>query len=230
MSPEQLKSSKTVDVRSDIWSLGVVLYELVSGRKPFHGESITELALTVAMDPTPPLAGGVPPIVRAGDRCVASRRIRRGASRTSPSSRRRSRRSSGRCAARARVRGGARGARRAYADCRRRRAAAGHAEHTDDAAGRDSASSRRAGISEQAQLAVACDRDGGRRDRSASRLRSIASPVDAQRQEAMRAANGRAETNEPAGTTEDGGRAHRATPEQAKPSQADAKRRREAGR
>jgi hypothetical protein len=60
MSPEQLKSSKGATVRSDIWSLGIVMYELVSGVKPWQGESITELALKVAMDPCPPLAGRVP--------------------------------------------------------------------------------------------------------------------------------------------------------------------------
>ena len=60
MSPEQLKSAKGATVRSDIWSLGIVMYELVSGQKPWQGESITELALKVAMDPCPPLAGRVP--------------------------------------------------------------------------------------------------------------------------------------------------------------------------
>jgi serine/threonine-protein kinase len=65
MSPEQLKSSKEVDARSDIWSIGILLYELVTGRTPFAGESITELALRVAMDPTPTLPPHFPPTFQA---------------------------------------------------------------------------------------------------------------------------------------------------------------------
>ena len=42
MSPEQLRS-QPADARSDIWALGVTLYELVSGTRPFHGQSGFEL-------------------------------------------------------------------------------------------------------------------------------------------------------------------------------------------
>ncbi len=77
MSPEQLKSSKDVDPRSDIWSLGVVMYELVTGRQPFQGESITELALRVAMDPTPVLTNVPRSFAQIVERCLEKDPARR---------------------------------------------------------------------------------------------------------------------------------------------------------
>jgi eukaryotic-like serine/threonine-protein kinase len=54
MSPEQINSSKSVDARSDIWSLGVLLYQLVAGRTPFHAETLTHLYSRVFLEePTP---------------------------------------------------------------------------------------------------------------------------------------------------------------------------------
>jgi serine/threonine-protein kinase len=55
MSPEQIRSAKHVDARSDIWSLGVTLYRLLVAAAPFVAESIPELCVkVVSEDPRPP--------------------------------------------------------------------------------------------------------------------------------------------------------------------------------
>lgn len=53
MSPEQMRSAKHVDPRTDVWALGVILYEALAGTPPFYAESITELSAKVLLEDPP---------------------------------------------------------------------------------------------------------------------------------------------------------------------------------
>lgn len=55
MSPEQVRSTKETDARGDVWSLGVIAYELLANRLPFQGESATAIVASIMVDPFPPL-------------------------------------------------------------------------------------------------------------------------------------------------------------------------------
>jgi serine/threonine-protein kinase len=76
-APEQIGSQRSVDERADVWGLGIVLYELVLGRRPFGGETLIDALIAAGSDPVPPM-GAVPKdfeaIVR---RCLEKDRERR---------------------------------------------------------------------------------------------------------------------------------------------------------
>ena len=79
MSPEQFESARTVDGRSDLWSLGVVLYELLAGKVPFPGDSIGQVCAAVQRGVYPPLSSHRPDVPPALEAVLAETLVERGA-------------------------------------------------------------------------------------------------------------------------------------------------------
>jgi len=81
MAPEQMRSSRDVDARADVWALGVVLFELLTRRLPFEAETLPELCLKVVTDPPQSLSALRPDVPDAMTqvvlRCLEKEREKR---------------------------------------------------------------------------------------------------------------------------------------------------------
>jgi serine/threonine protein kinase len=71
MSPEQIAGAQDLDGRSDVWSTGVLLYELLTGRKPFDGEGLTTVIAGILREQPPPLEKYVPGLPKQLLDCVS---------------------------------------------------------------------------------------------------------------------------------------------------------------
>src|ERR1700676_224861 len=70
VAPEVLKGEEA-DARSDIWSLGVLLFEMAAGKRPFRGATAYELSAAILRERTPAITPGLPPVLQGViDRCL----------------------------------------------------------------------------------------------------------------------------------------------------------------
>lgn len=76
MAPEQMRSSRDVDGRADVWALGAVLYELLAGAPAFEAPSLTELITRVQLE-EPTSLTTIAPLVPAGLASVVHRCLRK---------------------------------------------------------------------------------------------------------------------------------------------------------
>jgi serine/threonine-protein kinase len=60
LSPEQARGNRDIDHRSDLYTVGVIMYQSVAGRVPVHAESFNELLFKIALESPPPLASFIP--------------------------------------------------------------------------------------------------------------------------------------------------------------------------
>jgi len=81
MSPEQLEAPHTVDSRTDVWALGVILYELLTGKAPFEGSTLPQVSVRIAVRPPlpirelrPQIPGGLAAVI---DTCLEKDRDQR---------------------------------------------------------------------------------------------------------------------------------------------------------
>jgi serine/threonine-protein kinase len=71
MAPEQIRDARRVDARADVWALGVILHEALSGKPPFHAATVSGLLASIVADRARALPASVPKhIARVVERCL----------------------------------------------------------------------------------------------------------------------------------------------------------------